>query len=113
MISRVRMLVLTALVAGVGARMSAQNASAPPEQLVHVHCGKLIDGVSDRIYSNVTVIVKNDRISELQPGASPVHAIPTGTIDLSRETCLPGLIDTHTTCCCRGISRPLITTSSC
>jgi imidazolonepropionase-like amidohydrolase len=96
MISCMRMLVLTALVVGVGARMSAQNASAPPEQLVHVHCGKLIDGVSDRIYSNVTVIVRNDRISELQPGASPVHAIPTGTIDLSHETCLPGLIDTHT-----------------
>jgi len=77
--------------------LSAQNVNAPPEQLLHIHCGKLIDGASDKVYSNVTVVVRNDRISELQPGTTTIKgAIPTGTIDLSHETCLPGLIDTHT-----------------
>jgi imidazolonepropionase-like amidohydrolase len=77
--------------------LSAQNVNAPPEQLLHIHCGKLIDGASDKVYSNITVVVRNDRISELQPGTTTIKgAIPTGTIDLSHETCLPGLIDTHT-----------------
>jgi imidazolonepropionase-like amidohydrolase len=57
----------------------------------------LIDGLSDRIYSNVTVVVKDDRIAEVKTGATPIAgAVPSSDIDLNNQTCLPGLIDTHT-----------------
>ncbi len=82
---------------GISTVISAQNEPAPLKQLVYIHCGKLIDGLSDRIYSNVTVVVKDDRIAEVKTGATPIAgAVPSSDIDLNNQTCLPGLIDTHT-----------------
>src|ERR1700740_2050842 len=96
MICRVRMLFVSLLVMGAVASLPAQNPSTSAEPLIYIRCGRLIDGTGGQLRSNVTVVIKNDRISEIRTGAiegSP--AIPTGLIDLHGETCLPGLIDAH------------------
>jgi len=74
----------------------AQKEGGAPEQMLYVRCGKLIDGTSQGARSNMTVVVKNDRIAEIQIGATPAGVKPEQIVDLSHETCLPGLIDTHT-----------------
>jgi imidazolonepropionase-like amidohydrolase len=82
-----------ALVFGIAGTASGQTKSSP-DQTVYIRCGSLIDGKTGESRSNVTVVVKNDRIAEVKSG--DVSANPPRVIDLSRETCLPGLIDTHT-----------------
>jgi imidazolonepropionase-like amidohydrolase len=61
-------------------------------QTTALHCGALLDVKSGQLQRNVHLVVDGDRISAV-PAAVPAD-IPT--IDLSNETCLPGLIDTHT-----------------
>ncbi len=73
---------------------SAQKTSAVPDQLIYVRCGTLIDGTASLPRSNVTVMVKNDRIAEIRDGIT--DAAQSAVVDLSHQTCLPGLIDTHT-----------------
>jgi len=82
-----------ALVFGITGAASGQTKSSS-DQTVYIRCGSLIDGKTGESRSNVTVVVKNDRIAEVKGG--DVSANPASVIDLSRETCLPGLIDTHT-----------------
>lgn len=56
-----------------------------------VHCGKLLDIRRGVLVSNAVILVDNGRVT------SAGTAIPAGTasIDLSRGTCLPGLIEVH------------------
>src|SRR5262249_885086 len=72
------------------ANVHAQTANkAGP---VFIHCGTLIDGKSDQPRKNVFFEIDGEKISAI-PAAVPGSA---KVIDLSNETCLPGLIDTHT-----------------
>ncbi len=59
-----------------------------------IHCGALIDGISDEVTGPTYVLVEDGRIKLL---ASEVGAA-TGIamLDLSDRTCLPGFIDMHT-----------------
>ena len=59
-----------------------------------IHCGALIDGVSDLASGPVYILVQDGRIKLL---ASEVEAA-TGIaiLDLSDRTCLPGFVDMHT-----------------
>jgi imidazolonepropionase-like amidohydrolase len=70
----------------------AQKENAPADQLVFVRCGALLDGKSETARKNVVVAIRGEKITEVSTKE------PTGAqiVDLSRETCLPGLIDTHT-----------------
>src|SRR3954469_14719441 len=61
-------------------------------QTTALHCGALLDVKSGQLQRNVFVLIDGEKISAV-PAAVPA-TIPT--IDLSNETCLPGLIDTHT-----------------
>ena len=59
-----------------------------------IHCGTLIDGISDKKQDQITIQISDDRIVDIQKGFSKV---PDGDklIDLSQMTVLPGLIDMH------------------
>lgn len=69
----------------------AQTAAKTAAKTVYVKCGALIDGKSEQARRNVVVAVEGDKIVAV--GAAQGGA---ELIDLSHETCLPGLIDTHT-----------------
>ena len=77
-------------VLGVGLVCSAQ-AKEPASGTVYLRCGSLIDGKSDTARKNVVITIEGDKIQQV--GAAPATG---NVIDLSNETCLPGLIDTHT-----------------
>jgi imidazolonepropionase-like amidohydrolase len=58
---------------------------------VTVKCGALFDGKSEQAQRNVVITVADGKITSVGAGVAGAEAI-----DLSNETCLPGLIDTHT-----------------
>jgi imidazolonepropionase-like amidohydrolase len=89
----VRFLLAVLLGASCGGGIFAQNKpAAKPAKAVRF--GKLWDG-KGKLWTNAIVIVEGDRIRSVTTDPS---AIPAGaeTIDLSKYTGLPGLIDVHT-----------------
>jgi len=87
---------LMLLAVGVAVGQSTQDESrkktiAHTVTVTYVKCGVLLDGKSPA-RTNATIRIEGDRIASVNEGA------PAGAhvVDLSAETCLPGLIDTHT-----------------
>jgi imidazolonepropionase-like amidohydrolase len=68
-------------------------AQYPAPQVVAVRAGRLFDPRSGSLVSNQVIVIRGDRIVDVGANVQ----IPAGarTIDLSRATVLPGLIDTH------------------
>jgi imidazolonepropionase-like amidohydrolase len=64
-------------------------------QVIVIRAGRLFNPKSDRLLTNQVVIIKGERIIDVQPEGRA--QIPPGAkvIDLSQATVLPGLIDTH------------------
>jgi imidazolonepropionase-like amidohydrolase len=81
-----------------GISVSAANAqiSQRPEQpkLVALRCGHLLDTLGGAMLGETTVTIVGKRIRDVVAG----YQVPSGAdeIDLSAQTCLPGLIDSHT-----------------
>ena len=63
-------------------------------QSTYLHCGRLIDGKSDEVREEVTILVENSRIVSVEDG---YQEAPAGAevIDLRNQTVLPGLMDMH------------------
>jgi len=92
----------------------ASTASSETQSVVHdgrhatfIHCGTLIDEESEQPRENALIEVEDGRIRNVTRFA-PGFAQPAGAafIDLGSETCLPGLIDTHTHVLLQGDQKP-------
>jgi imidazolonepropionase-like amidohydrolase len=59
-----------------------------------IHCGSLIDGKSNDVQSQVTLIVEGNKITAIEKGFKTA-ASGDKLIDLSKKTVMPGLIDMH------------------
>jgi len=60
-----------------------------------IHAGRLIDGRSDQLRTEVSLFIDGDTIARVEPGyASPADG--DTLIDLKHATVLPGLMDMHT-----------------
>jgi imidazolonepropionase-like amidohydrolase len=63
-------------------------------QKTYIYCGHLIDGISNTVQKDVTIVVDSDRIQNILTGyPNPGNTVKV--IDLKSETVLPGLIDCH------------------
>ncbi len=74
--------------------IAQSKPAVSPPKITYLHCGMLYDGKSDAPQKNVTIRIAGEKIDQLGSGVQPESGATV--IDLSREVCLPGLIDTHT-----------------
>lgn len=59
-----------------------------------IHCGTLIDGISNTPKSQVTIVVEKNRIADVQNGYMPAQANDK-VVDMKSRTVMPGWIDMH------------------
>ncbi len=77
------------------ATFAAETAAPPPSPpLVALHCGHLIDTDTGKLLGASTIVIDGSRIKEVKAGNADVTGAQA--IDLANQTCLPGLIDSHT-----------------
>jgi len=89
-VARALVLCVTAIVP------SALSAAGTPAQasVTALNCGHLIDTINGKMLGDSTIVIENGRVREVLNGMQA----PAGArlIDLKTETCMPGLIDSHT-----------------
>ena len=68
-----------------------------PAQAILIKAGRLVDGRSQQVQTNVGILVDGERIRAVGPLAQlQAQAANARVIDLSQMTVLPGMIDAHT-----------------
>jgi imidazolonepropionase-like amidohydrolase len=84
-------LLWVAMAAGAAAE---PGTAASPSVANALHCGHLIDVASGKLLGETTVMVEAGLVRDVVAGTQT----PDGAqvIDLSTQTCMPGLIDSHT-----------------
>jgi imidazolonepropionase-like amidohydrolase len=73
------------------------DRSETPKRII-IRAGRLVDVRSGRVLTDQAILIEGDRIREVGSAQSIMSRVPAGTetIDLSKATVLPGLIDAHT-----------------
>ena len=70
------------------------TTSLLPAQTTYLYCGQLIDGVSNEVWKEMTVVVEGNQIKSVEKGYIK-SAKGVQTIDLKNHTVMPGFIDLH------------------
>jgi imidazolonepropionase-like amidohydrolase len=88
------LILLTASILCAAQTSGSTQTNAP--SVTVIRAGTLIDGKSDSARSDQVIVIRGNRIESVSDASSA--KIPPGatTIELSRATVLPGLIDSHT-----------------
>jgi len=85
------------LLLAVSVSAFAQEAGfSNPQAVTVIRAGWLIDGRSDKPRRDQVIIVRGNRIESVEDAGSAKIPAGAATIDLSKATVLPGLIDSHT-----------------
>jgi imidazolonepropionase-like amidohydrolase len=71
-----------------------QNGTTQPVTVIRA--GTLIDGKSDRPRRDQVIVIRGNRIESVSDAANAKIPSDATLIDLTKETVLPGLIDSHT-----------------
>jgi imidazolonepropionase-like amidohydrolase len=75
----------------------AAQTQSSANSAIHIHCGSLFDTASGQMRKDVTIVVQGEKIAKVSAGSRiDTSGPPPQVLDLSHESCLPGLIDTHT-----------------
>ena len=75
---------------------ATEPSTATPNVDTIVHCGILIDGLTDRPLPHQSISIHSGRIVSVAPTSDlSSHSGDPNVLDLSDMTCLPGLINTH------------------
>lgn len=69
-------------------------SSATFAQRTLIHCGTLIDGISNTPKSQMTIVVEKNRITDVQNGYTTAQASDK-VVDMKTRTVMPGWIDMH------------------
>jgi imidazolonepropionase-like amidohydrolase len=70
------------------------TSAAPPATVTVLHCGHLLDTVTGKLLGATTIVIEGKRVREVSGGTGTA---PGATeVELGDQTCLPGLIDSHT-----------------
>src|SRR6185312_4764749 len=79
---------------GTSAAGAADEPTPAPAALTALQCGHLIDTANGKMLGATTIVIEGGRIKDVSSGTQS----PTGAkvIDLTTQTCMPGLIDAHT-----------------
>ncbi len=78
----------------LGQRAFGQSSANQPVTVIRA--GTLIDGKSDKPRHNQVIVIRGNLIESVSDAASAKTPAGAMVIDLSKETVLPGLIDSHT-----------------
>jgi imidazolonepropionase-like amidohydrolase len=103
------LLVATSLAVTQPSKAAAQVVApiAHRDQVSFINCGMLIDEKSDAPRQNVLIEIAAGKFRSISNYA-PGFAKPAGStfLDLGSETCLPGLVDSHTHILLQGDQKP-------
>ena len=82
-----------AITLALGAPLASAQAPATAATTTVVRCGALIDVDGGRKLDAHSIVVRGDRIAEVRAGSAEIDG--AAVVDLSRHTCMPGLMDMH------------------
>ena len=74
----------------------AQQSSRDKTQVTVIRAGVLIDGKSEQPRRDQLIVIRGNQIDSVSNAANANIPAGAAVIDLSKETVLPGLIDSHT-----------------